>query len=425
MSLRHQLVAACCALVLAGCVAPAPSPSTPPRIHLIETVPVETTIGHPGLQSAHAAWVQLIRGAETTLDLEQFYVSRWPGEPLDDILDAIGEAAKRGVRVRFMVDSRMHGTYPATIDSLGTVDGIEVRILPMRDIAGGVQHAKYFVVDGTTLVLGSQNFDWRALKHIHELGVVIRDERVARVFLDVFEMDWAAADPDTARARASAGAQRLRAPHPEAIEVAVTPGDTAVVRPSYSPLEFIPDSSLWDRDAIVHIIDDARSEIVLQLLKYGTHSYGRTDATIDAALRRAAARGVRVMTILSDWQADGTEEMGEYQSLARVPGIEARLSTIPAWSGGYIPFARVDHCKYVVADTAKVWIGTSNWEPGYWFGSRNLGVTIVHRGIAADARRVFESSWSSEYTAPIVPDSAYAPRVHGETPPPGATKYGG
>jgi len=411
---------------LTGCTGTAPAES--PGVRFIETVPVETSLGNPDLESAHDAWLGLIRGAKTSLDLEQFYVSRWPGEPLDDVLDAIGEAAARGVRVRFIVDGRMHGTYPRTIDSLGAVPGIETRVIRMRDIAGGVQHAKFFIVDDETVVLGSQNFDWRALKHIHEMGVVLRDERVAGAFAEVFEMDWNASDPDSARAAESVAAARAAARHavpiPVPFRVARVPGDTVLVWPSWSPAGWIPDSTLWDRDAIVRVLDGARSEVVVQLLKYGTESYGRSDDAIDAALRRAAARGVHVKMILSDWEADG-DEMKIYQDLARVPGVEARLSTIPAWSGGYIPFARVDHSKYAVADTAVVWIGTSNWEPGYWFGSRNIAVTLAHRGLALDARRTFEASWTAPGTAPVDPDSTYAPKVHGEDPPPGATKYGG
>ncbi len=418
-------LAAVLAAFAAGCTRPE---AAPPAIRLIETVPVETSLGNPDLQSAHDAWLELIGGAQASLDIEQFYVSRWPGEPLDDVLDAVGAAAARGVKVRFIVDGRMHATYPRTIDSLGTVSGIETRVIPWKDIAGGVQHSKFFIVDGGTIVLGSQNFDWRALEHIHELGVIVRDHDVTGVFQQVFDMDWAASDPDSARgARAVAAAREAAAtaaPHPVPYRVVRVPGDTVSVWPSYSPHGFIPDSTLWDRTAMVRLLDGARHEIVLQTLTYGTRSYGVADSTVDAALRRAAARGVQVRMLVSDWEK-GSREMVSLQRLARVPGVEVRLSTIPEWSGGYIPFARVDHSKYAVADTATVWVGTSNWDPGYWWGSRNLAVTLESRALAGAARRVFEAGWSAPGAAPLDPDSTYAPKIHGEEPPAGAVKYGG
>src|SRR5206468_1721373 len=80
-----------------------------------------------------------IRGAKKSLDFEEFYLSTWPGEPMDEILDAIGQAARRGVRVRLLLDARMHETYPRTADSLARVAGVAVRIIDMGRIAGGIQ----------------------------------------------------------------------------------------------------------------------------------------------------------------------------------------------------------------------------------------------------------------------------------------------
>jgi phosphatidylserine/phosphatidylglycerophosphate/cardiolipin synthase-like enzyme len=69
-----------------------------------------------------------------------------------------------------------------------------VRVIDYHRIAGGVQHAKFMIVDDREAWLGSQNLDWRALSHIHELGARVRLEPVAKTFEDVFESDWAASD---------------------------------------------------------------------------------------------------------------------------------------------------------------------------------------------------------------------------------------
>ena len=194
--------------------------------------------------------------------------------------------------------------------------------------------------------------------------------------------------------------------------------------PSASPLAQLPDSLDWDLDALVGAVDGAQHEIVGQMLTYSVQSGARRDTTLDAALRRAAARGVRVRIIASDWEAGG-RGMQDLQSLARVPGIEAKLSSVPEWSGGYVPFARVEHCKLLVADTLRAWIGTSNWSPDYFFSSRNVAVTITNRGIARRVRDSFERSWTAPGARVVHPDSTYAPRVHGEDAPPGMKKYGG
>ncbi|MEO5618329.1 MAG: phospholipase D-like domain-containing protein, partial [Candidatus Eisenbacteria bacterium] len=350
-----------------------------------------------------------------------------PGEPMEEVLAELGNAANRGVVIRLILDARMYRTYPRTADSLARLRNWNVRLVDFGRIAGGVQHAKYFLIDGSTSFLGSQNFDWRALKHIHELGILVRDTRVTRDFQQVFEMDWAAATPigqkpDTTRRKFVAPPRRPLLPLPYRIVQA--PGDTAEVWPSYSPHKFIPDTTLADLRRIVGLIDGARHEVVLQLLQYSPDSRSERDPAIDDALRRAAGRGVRVKMLISDWVTGG-RGLDALQDLAKDSGVEVKLSTLPEWSGGYIPFARVEHNKYMVVDTLLTWVGTSNWEPGYFTASRNLALTTRHRGLAKQARTVFEISWTAPSAAPLDKSRKYEPRIRGEEPPPGKKKYGG
>src|SRR5438093_3942174 len=416
-------LAAALALALA-----APAAALPPPVQLVETRPIESALGNPSLPAAHEVWLEMIRGAGHSLDLEEFYLSQWPGEPTADLLEALGQAAGRGVRVRLILDRGMHDTYPMPADSLGRLPGIEVRVIDMKRIAGGIQHAKYFIVDGGEVFVGSQNFDWRALEHIHELGVRARDERLARAFGGVFAMDWAAADttaPEPARAAAiqAAAADARAALGPLPLAIVQSPGDTVRLLPSWSPRRFIPDTSLWDRDVLLRVLDSARHEIALQLLTYSPAGRIERDSSLDLALRGAAARGVSVRMIVSDWEAGGPG-MAALQSLARLPQVSVKLSTVPEWSGGYIPFARVEHCKYLVVDTLVTWVGTSNWEPSYFHASRNLAVTMWNRRLAAQAHAVFERSWRAPGARSVHPDSTYTAKAHGMASPSGGRVYG-
>ena len=426
-----QVAGVLLALLLAGGlvadVAPPPARAAVPPVELVETRPIETALGNPSLPSALGTWIELIEGAQRSIDLEQFYLSTWPHEPMDDVLEALGAAVKRGVRVRLLLDAGMYRTYPRAADSLAKVPGFAVRLVDFRRIAGGIQHSKYFLVDGETTFLGSQNFDWRALKHIHELGVRIRDPRVTNDFQHVFELDWEMGTPigqvpDTTRV--AHAAQVTHGPGTLPYRIVQAPGDTVLLWPSWNPRRFVPDTTLWDLDVLVRTLDRARHEVVLQVLSYSLGDRRLRDDSLDRALRRAAARGARVRLIVSDWEM-GSSGLEALQQLTRVPGIEVRLSTVPEWSGGYIPFGRVEHCKYVVVDTLWTWVGTSNWSPDYFHASRNLAVTMMNRAIARDARTIFETSWLAPGAAPLAPDSTYAPKVHGEEPPAGVRKYGG
>jgi hypothetical protein len=108
----------------------------------------------------------------------------------------------------------------------------------------------------------------------------------------------------------------------------------------------------------------------------------------------------------------------DLRALAATPNIEVRISRVPEWSGGYVPFSRVEHCKYMVTDNEWLWLGTSNWDPSYFLSSRNIGVTMQHRKLAAQVRAIFETSWRMPSAVALAEGVTLEKRIHAETPPP-------
>ncbi len=414
--MRHWSIVAA-ALSLAALLALAATPErVPVPIELGETRPVETALGDTTLPTAQAVWIDMLRGAARQVDLEHFYLSRKPGEALDPVLDEIGRAAARGVKVRLLLDRSMYRTYPQPADSLATLPGVSLRLVDYRRLAGGVQHAKFMIVDDKDAWLGSQNLDWRSLSHIHELGARVRLAPAARAIADVFETDWRAAD--TTQAAKPVDRKAARWP----LEFSQD-GERGRLWVSASPAKLVPPSVPWDRDVVIERVNGARQELVAQVLSYGVGGHGRTDSTLHRALLAAAARGVKVKLIVSDWVVGGRGE-DDLRALAAAPNVEVRISQLPEWSRGYIPFARVEHCKFMVVDGEWLWLGTSNWDPSYFLSSRNLAVTLHHKALAARVRGVFETSWVAPSAVRLVAGAKLAKRVHSETPPPGATLYG-
>ena len=131
------------------------------------------------------------------------------------------------------------------------------------------------------------------------------------------------------------------------------------------------------------------------------------------SLRRAAKRNVKVKMIVSDW-GKATEAEKYLKELSQVPNIEVKFSDIPEWSGGYISFARVEHCKYLVIDSAKCWLGTANWEKSYFYNTRNVGIVVWNKKITNILRNIFLKSWNGPYTELIKADVEYKARRHGE-----------
>jgi phosphatidylserine/phosphatidylglycerophosphate/cardiolipin synthase-like enzyme len=289
---------------------------------------------------------------------------------------------------------------------LAEMEGVEVRILDVGATMGGVLHEKYFVVDEREAFLGSQNFDWRSLEHILELGVRLDEPRAVTFLADLFEHDWALAggDGDGAEAILATMAERDGRPAPTRY------GDEEVlVDLIASPKGFIPRDEDWDLPVLLEAITHAERAIELQFLSYGTHDYdGSSFTEFDEALRAAAGRGVKVRMILAHWAA-GEKSIAELQQLQRVPNLDIALVTVPEHEGGFIPFARVIHAKYMVVDGTRAWLGTSNASGDYFYESRNVGIFVEGSAFATALLGFFEDLWTGPYADPIDPDATYDP----------------
>jgi phosphatidylserine/phosphatidylglycerophosphate/cardiolipin synthase-like enzyme len=399
---------------IAACSAPkdasAPAASQDSAtIELVETAPVETTLDHADIREAAVVWPEMIHRARTSIDFAEFYASDAEGtgektSRLGAVLSAIEQATRRGVRVRFLVDKSFAPKYPATI---GRLEAAHVVVRPIDASAyyGGVQHAKYMIVDGEESFVGSQNFDWRALEHIQEIGARVRSHAFARALTDVFETDWALGPPPKGGVSPGVGTRPRSGSMP-----AITAQTGERLELFASPRGWLPDETHWDLTRLVALLDGARTGIAIQVLTYGTTNRDKSPfTTLDDALRRAAGRGVRVRLLVSHWGARGQARLALEAIAAR--GIDVRVLEIPRWSGGDIPFARVAHAKFMVVDGATAWIGTSNWEGDYFLKTRNVAVVASGGGVPDRLARVFEDDWSSPYTKTLKSD--------GDAPPSG------
>jgi phosphatidylserine/phosphatidylglycerophosphate/cardiolipin synthase-like enzyme len=388
------------AVAAPAAVAPAAPAAPAGTLTLVESWPVETTLDHPAIPDAAETWVALFDAATTSVDLGEFYVATEPGSRLETVLAALTRAADRGVKVRLTVDAKFAKTYPEPIGGLDAHANIEVRKLDLDPITGGVLHAKYFVVDGARAYVGSQNFDWRSLSHVQELGFIVDAPRMVDVYERIFGIDWAIAGGATV-ADALAAAPPSD-PLTAGVDVRLGAGTVNVI-PVASPTGLLGDERLWDLPYLLDAIAGAKTRIRLQALSYERVGYDKVTWTgLDDALRAAAARGVKVEMIVADWSKSG-DKLKSVQALMGVPGITVKFATIPEASTGFVSFARVVHSKYVTVDGAWSWIGTSNLSRDYFYASRNVG--LVGRGAPlADALDgVFDTLWTSAYVEVVDP----------------------
>ncbi len=338
------------------------SACSPPAVVLVESVPLETSLGRTDVPVASDVWLDMVRHATRTLDLAEFYVSDAPGSHLHAILDEIERAAARGVHVRLLVDETFYKKYPEIPDAWKSRPNMEVHRI---DLQPGVQHAKYFVVDDREAYIGSQNFDWRSLDHIFEVGARVRIPHVVSTLERVFESDWTGVPFETTAPDATLG---------------VSPKDKT------PPV-------LWDLPRLLASLHDATKTLDVEVLTYKTKNRDGSDFhDLDDAMRDAAKRGVRVRLLVATWG----ENDEAVTKLAREPNVEVRVLDVPRYSGGDIPFARIAHAKYAVFDRSRAWVGTSNWEGDYFLHSRNVGL-FLDGAVAAKLQSIFDGAWSSQY----------------------------
>ncbi|MBI4060552.1 MAG: phospholipase, partial [Elusimicrobia bacterium] len=163
-----------------------------PGFELVYSYPVETSLEERDLRQAREVWPAMFDAAKRTIDIEQFYATPAAGEPLEEALAALERASSRGVKIRVILEKKFEKNSRDGIARLASIPGLDLRILEWSKVnGGGIIHAKFIVVDSTQAYVGSQNFDWRALKHIHELGLRITDTPIVKNIQRVFDHDWA------------------------------------------------------------------------------------------------------------------------------------------------------------------------------------------------------------------------------------------
>jgi phosphatidylserine/phosphatidylglycerophosphate/cardiolipin synthase-like enzyme len=382
---------------LGGC-STIPDESDPvAQIQLVESFPAETELGNPDLPKAEAVWMDMISKARQSIDVSQFYVQTVPHSSLDRVLKAMEAAGDRGIKIRFLVDEAFVKRYPddtgKAVEEIKKWNNTEVRITNRWAKTGGIQHAKYFIIDGRDAFLGSQNFDWRALDHIKELGYRFRSPPLVTSLSAVFQDDW-----DKAHNK-----EAIQELDPRNFQPAVWKDADGVINTVSLKVSPNPDRNnpaLWDLPAVLDMVRQAKSQVRIAAMLYKPTFYDkRTWIELETVLIEAAQRGVKVQVMV-----DAKNKPKNFDKLID-GGVQVGFVKIPTHSSGTIPFARLVHAKYMVVDDRQAWLGTSNLEGDYFYNSRNISLLLDSPRLAQSMGKVFDRYWTSNFTAFLKQDN--------------------
>ncbi|VDM70751.1 unnamed protein product [Strongylus vulgaris] len=189
---------------------------------------------------------------------------------------------------------------------------------------------------------------------------------------------------------------------------------------SSSPAPFNPKKREHDLKTIISLISSASRSVCVSVMDLipQTLYMGTNDSywpVIDDAIRAAAFRGVSVRLLVSNWSHSRPQEFVFLKSLVAINdalprtrhgkgGIEVKLFTVPATEEQQkIPFARVNHNKYMVTDKA-AYVGTSNWAGDYFINTAGVGVAMTSHGdggIVHQLQAIFDRDWNSPYASEL------------------------
>ncbi|MFA6328743.1 MAG: phospholipase D-like domain-containing protein [Candidatus Micrarchaeia archaeon] len=140
--------------------------------------------------------VSFIRSAQQGIDIEMYVFTS------DDIARELGDAVKRGVRVRVIMEPRVEDSRKQRMFDALTALGVDAR---WASFSYKLTHSKFAVVDGKRALVGSINFSESALNYNREAAVEVEGEKVKEL-AETFETDWGMASAtESAGGGAAAG----------------------------------------------------------------------------------------------------------------------------------------------------------------------------------------------------------------------------
>jgi len=366
--------------------------AAPTPVEIVQSIPEGTNLALPELRRAKDVWPLMIDGAKTRIDIAQMYISSAKGRALEPVIEALEAAGNRGVKIRFLLWVGMKDNDEDSLARIRAIPNLTLAIYDISKVTGGIHHAKYWVVDGKEIFVGSQNFDWLSLEEIHETGVLIDSKPLADRLETVFAHDW--------------GFATTGVWGDESVPASSTaPSDVELVS---SPERLNPKGVSVALAKLLSLIGNAKASIKIALLDYSTSAYSEKKpwTEIDDALRAAAKRGVKVELLLSHWNT-AKSEIGSIRSLAVVPGIEVKISFVPDLPSGHVPYSRVIHTKHMIVDGKTYWVGTSNWSRGYFYDTRDIEIVMNRPELARTGTKIFEAVWTAPYTEALDPNREY------------------
>lgn len=323
------------------------APSVP--IKVTETALPE--LNNPDIEDTADEWLELIGNAQYAIDIEAFYFNP-PQGPLGDVYNALAVAAEnRGVEIRILIDGRNYER-----DIVNELKKHEkITILPFARQT----HAKYMIVDGKVVSVGSTNWSYYAVTYNREVNLTLYGEEIAGTYTYIFESGWVAAGGE-----------------PKGGEY----WQENWIKPVANGPE-IPAEVTRTIDAFAELMNLAKEDIYIYM-----YIYNGTPSKVREAMMSALDRGVRVEIMVDTESKTGWEYI--LKELAGHEGIGVTVIKHPYAA----------HPKLIIVDGEWAYVGSANMDIRYISdGGRDVGVMVRFPEVVGDLFKIFYMDWGSTY----------------------------
>jgi phosphatidylserine/phosphatidylglycerophosphate/cardiolipin synthase-like enzyme len=311
------------------------------------------------------------------------------------LADALLEAADRGVNVTVLLEGGPVGGVPQ--EEKWVISRLEGGGIPVYTMSGTsdvhapyrYMHAKYMVVDRSSILITSENFKEsgfpeKGKRGNRGFGVVVTHPGLAEYFLSVFSHD--AGGKYTVRAKTGGGTEEIPSQ------------DTYI--PSFEPCRFsgatVTPVVSPDTSSLLHpLVRGAEKSVDIEMAYITNESGAILNPFLSDAID-AARRGVRVRVLLDSYyynvegESDNDEMVAVINNIATAEGLplEARCADIGPGKVEKI------HNKGAIIDGRKVLVSSINWNANSPANNREAALIVEDPGVGAYFSSVFESDWN-------------------------------
>ena len=315
--------------------------------------------------------------------------------------DALIAARARGANITVLLEGGpVGGMSDSEKDLVLTLNRSGIPVLSM--VSSGTthapyryDHAKYAVIDGSELLITSENFKYsgfppEGMSGNRGWGVLCDDRGLAGYFSKVFSADTSG--PSSVPYSGVSGEPENAAGDTHTVKFRPARFEGATVTPVIAP----DTSSL-----ITDLLDSSQQSIEIEQAYIKNETKGGLNRYLAAAIN-ASRRGVHVRVLLDSYwfNVEGPNDNDEMAALinriatAEHLPLEAKCINLAV--------SQVDkiHNKGVIVDDRRVLVSSINWNTNSPDFNREAGVIIDHPGAAAYFRAVFDDDWAPQYHTP-------------------------